>query len=414
VRLVVHYKLPADIESYFQQAGRAGRDGEPAYCVLLYKDTKAKHYRDESIHEWLRQKTQPNYDNVRRLFDSLSRQQTTTLLVDPENIVDELELEEEDDVKRLVHILENAGYLERHEDVPISGRLALRGTRAEVVQRATACGADAALLDRLAQGKGGVEHESTEVDLRQLSQQLGVTLEQLNAAIREYQRHDLIFFSIRAVAFKIVLTPKMQSALQLDEAELNRSEERAQRKLREMLDYVHLRRGQCRRRYLLRYFGEDMPRDNCGGCDNCASADALGLPWANVAAPNVITAADAYDPGLYLLNAIHDFGARYGLDWIRRMLRGDTKRMVNGQMQYLPRELRASSYFQRLKFLSDQKIKRATALLFEQGYIERFEREVEGFDHPLPFTRLTAKGMEARERMEALELPLDAKSFDKP
>jgi ATP-dependent DNA helicase RecQ len=65
VRLVAHYNLPGTLEAYYQEAGRAGRDGEPARAVLLYAPP------DRALQEWFIENDAPASDEVRALFNAL-------------------------------------------------------------------------------------------------------------------------------------------------------------------------------------------------------------------------------------------------------------------------------------------------------------------------------------------------------
>lgn len=62
VRAVIHYNMPGSIEAYYQEAGRAGRDGEPAHCLLLFN------YADTGIHEWFADNSFPLMTEVVRVW----------------------------------------------------------------------------------------------------------------------------------------------------------------------------------------------------------------------------------------------------------------------------------------------------------------------------------------------------------
>ncbi len=67
VRLVIHYNMPGTVEAYYQEAGRAGRDGQPAQCILLFAPD------DQSLQEWMINSDTPNYEDLFQIYTILQQ-----------------------------------------------------------------------------------------------------------------------------------------------------------------------------------------------------------------------------------------------------------------------------------------------------------------------------------------------------
>lgn len=121
VRFVVHYDIPGSIEAYYQEAGRAGRDGEPSHCELLFN------YADTRTQEFFIEGSNPSFDTIRDVYQALlnGSDQAHEVHATIEDIADRAGVKNSMSVSSALGLLGRQGYIERF-DIP--GKR-MRGTR---------------------------------------------------------------------------------------------------------------------------------------------------------------------------------------------------------------------------------------------------------------------------------------------
>ena len=275
VRLVIHLDLPDSPEAYFQEAGRAGRDGEKAYAVILYSKSDKV-----TLHKRIPD-TFPDKDYIKKVYEHLQYYYQMAM-GDGLGCTKEFNLEEfcrkfkhfPVPADRALKILTQAGYIEYTDEQDNASRIIFTIRRDELYKLREMGNETEALVQTILRSYTGLFTDYAYISETALSLRTGLTRQQIYNVLMSLSKRRIIDYIPRKKTPYIIYTRERVELnhLHISPAVYEERKERYEARIRAMVDYVTSETA-CRSRMLLRYFGEKN-ENNCGQCDVCLSGHA--------------------------------------------------------------------------------------------------------------------------------------------
>ena len=270
VRIVAHYDCPDSIEAYFQEAGRAGRDGQPSRAILLYNAADEPKLR-KRISD-----TFPEKEYIRKVYDHLAYYYQIAT-GDGYGVSREFNID--DFCRKFNHfpirvhaalqILQRAGYIEYTEEQDNQARVRFLVTRDDLYRLRGDSPNEERVIVALLRSYGGLFADYGFIDESMIANQCGMKSHEVYQTLKGLsEKHILHFIPRKQVPYIRYMQRREDSehvllSKEVYEERLTQYKERIEAMLRYAKD-----NSRCRSRQLLEYFGEKDTKD-CGQCDVC-------------------------------------------------------------------------------------------------------------------------------------------------
>ena len=270
VRLVIHMDCPSSLEAYFQEAGRAGRDGKKSYAILLYNDADSSKLMKRIAD------TFPPKEYIMNVYEHLAYFYQMAVGCG-EGTTREFNMEKfcvafkhfPVQVESALHILTRAGYITYDEENDNRARLRFILERDELDRLNHLSEAENTIITTLLRCYGGLFVSFQYINEGFVAQQAGMDMVKVYSILKGLNdKHILHFIPQKKTPYityardredgeNIVLPPAVYDDRKSD----------MEKRIKKMIEYA-TDDNTCRSKMLLSYFGENRS-DNCGQCDVC-------------------------------------------------------------------------------------------------------------------------------------------------
>ena len=352
VRAIIHYNMPSSVEEYYQEIGRAGRDGKSSLCYMFYNELDIK------IQEFFIKANNPSIDDFRKTFEYL-RDNNRVFTIDYQKLVDEINLNNKNKytISVILDEFEKNKIITRVNS-PKPEQIKLLYKKKYLIDYLEKLNeSEQIVLNAIIRTVADSNYqEFVNINTKSILQKYNISRELFNNVVCKLNKLGIIqyrekiplgsfYFSYNVVDFE---------KCKIDFNRLNQQREIKIKKLREIIEYAKTKK--CKNNYILNYFSSISYNKNCKHCCSCLnSIKHLDLNENRIEI-------------ILVLKVVSILNSKYGKTMIIDFLKGNkNNEKINRKELYL------RDFFGILCTYTKQEIINFIDIAIEKQYIEKTE-----------------------------------------